>query len=367
MRDFLVNNVRTILDIFIDMRSEAGYECDEFEITEAQLFINLVIRALEDLAQHDDGAMNKSLFAIDQIAEAHGRHLLTQNFPPSEIVHYYGAICQSVMNAAAKENRDFHAKEYEIFNQCLDHGIAGAISGIQEADCPENSASGNEYAEFLHEMRNLISTANLALAAIKKGHVGIQGATGVILDRSLGMMTNIVSMSLDEVKLHHHTPIHERFSLIEFIDEFSQTAALISKAKPCSFSVQNATTNCLIDAERAALSLALLNIVQNAFKFTKPETEVILSVEVGETEAAISIADHCGGIPGNKINKIFAPFVQENTDKSGLGLGLSIARRTIEDAGGRIEVINRPGIGCIFKITLPTAPPQSNETRKSPR
>jgi signal transduction histidine kinase len=50
---------------------------------------------------------------------------------------------------------------------------------------------------------------------------------------------------------------------------------------------------------------------------------------------------------------MFTPFAQGDADKSGLGLGLSIARRSVEANGGRLSVRNVPGCGCVFTLELP--------------
>ena len=51
--------------------------------------------------------------------------------------------------------------------------------------------------------------------------------------------------------------------------------------------------------------------------------------------------------------KMFAPFSQRSDDKTGLGLGLSIARQSVEADGGTLSVKNVPGAGCVFTISLP--------------
>lgn len=50
---------------------------------------------------------------------------------------------------------------------------------------------------------------------------------------------------------------------------------------------------------------------------------------------------------------MFQPFIQSGEDRSGLGLGLTIARRSVEVDGGRLEVRDVPGTGCVFTIDLP--------------
>jgi C4-dicarboxylate-specific signal transduction histidine kinase len=67
----------------------------------------------------------------------------------------------------------------------------------------------------------------------------------------------------------------------------------------------------------------------------------------------IDVLDHCGGLPPGSAESMFMPFVQEGQDRSGLGLGLSIARRSVEANGGLLSVRNQPGAGCVFTIDLP--------------
>ena len=69
----------------------------------------------------------------------------------------------------------------------------------------------------------------------------------------------------------------------------------------------------------------------------------------------IEVADACGGIPEAK-GDLFEPFGdRRGSDRTGLGLGLSIARKAVRAHGGDISVQNSPGQGCIFIISLPLA------------
>ena len=67
----------------------------------------------------------------------------------------------------------------------------------------------------------------------------------------------------------------------------------------------------------------------------------------------IDVCDHCGGLPPGLAAQLFLPFVQAGADKSGLGLGLSICRRSVDANDGILSVRDVPGSGCIFTIDLP--------------
>ena len=61
----------------------------------------------------------------------------------------------------------------------------------------------------------------------------------------------------------------------------------------------------------------------------------------------------CVGLPPGKADDLFRPFEQHGGDRSGLGLGLTIARESVEANGGLIRARTLPGAGCIFTIDLP--------------
>lgn len=67
----------------------------------------------------------------------------------------------------------------------------------------------------------------------------------------------------------------------------------------------------------------------------------------------IDVEDHCGGLPIDDAENMLLPFTQDNQDKSGLGLGLSIARRSVQANEGTLSARNIPGTGCVFTIDLP--------------
>jgi K+-sensing histidine kinase KdpD len=101
------------------------------------------------------------------------------------------------------------------------------------------------------------------------------------------------------------------------------------------------------------LLAALGNLLQNAFKFTRPSSEVALHAHTSGGWINIGVEDCCGGLPAGGADTMFKPFQQGFDDKRGLGLGLSIAQRSVEADRGQLTVQNLPGKGCVFTISLP--------------
>jgi len=62
-----------------------------------------------------------------------------------------------------------------------------------------------------------------------------------------------------------------------------------------------------------------------------------------------------GGLAPGKAEELFLPFEKRGDDRTGLGLGLSISRRSVEAIGGQIRLRDVPGVGCVFTIDLPRA------------
>jgi signal transduction histidine kinase len=97
------------------------------------------------------------------------------------------------------------------------------------------------------------------------------------------------------------------------------------------------------------------NLLSNAFKYTPAGGRVILRARATEERVAIEVEDACGGIPESKSD-LFQPFGERRArNRTGLGLGLSIARKAVRAQGGDIEVRNMPGKGCTFVIEIPGA------------
>jgi signal transduction histidine kinase len=69
----------------------------------------------------------------------------------------------------------------------------------------------------------------------------------------------------------------------------------------------------------------------------------------------IEVEDECGGLPEGAVENLFAPFVQASHDRTGLGLGLTIAAQVVDAHCGSIDVRDLPGRGCVFSVNMPAA------------
>jgi signal transduction histidine kinase len=296
---------------------------------------------------------------IGVTAARHGRELLHQGFTLDQVVHDYGDLCQAVTEVAFEHSAPIEVGEFRTLNRCLDNAIADAVTEFAYQRDVARAAQGvqalNERLGFLgHELRNLVQTARLAVTAIKTGKVGLSGATGAMLDRSLLGLTNLIDHSLADVRATAGMPArHELISVADLIADVELSMSLVARARECIFTVSAVDPRLAVDVDGDLLLSAVGNLLQNAFKFTEHQTEVSLNAYAEADRVRIDVEDHCGGLPPGDAEKMFLPFTQSGVDRSGLGLGLSISRRSVEANGGVISVRDVPGTGCVFTIDLP--------------
>lgn len=180
----------------------------------------------------------------------------------------------------------------------------------------------------------------------------VGGATGAVLKRSHASLRVLIDRALAEVRsgMPDETTT---FPVDAFVSDAGDAARLGAQSAGVLFSVRSVDPTLAIRGNRDLLLAALGNILQNAFKFTRPHSEVTLKAYAFGEHVLIDVVDHCGGLPAGSAEKIFTPFKQRSDDKSGLGLGLSIARNSVVSDSGTLAVRDVPGTGCVFTISLP--------------
>ncbi|MET0963055.1 MAG: HAMP domain-containing sensor histidine kinase, partial [Noviherbaspirillum sp.] len=299
------------------------------------------------------------LSEIGVSATVHGKELLNLGYTVDQVVHDYGDLCQAITDLAFERDAPFSIDEFRTLNRCLDNAIADAVTEFSaqrdSTIAAQQSSDLNERVGFLmHELRNSLGTATLAVHALEAGNLTMAGATGAVLKRSLASLCTLIERSLAEVRVKAGVASqHERFSLAGFIGEAQAASALDAKARGSALIVPDVDPLLAMNGNRELLLAALGNLLNNAFKFTHSHTDVTLNAYALGDRIIIEVEDHCGGLSPGDAEKMFSPFAQRSADRTGLGLGLAIARQSVEADGGMLSVRNVPAIGCIFTISLP--------------
>lgn len=293
---------------------------------------------------------------IDSSAAKHGDELLREGFTVDQVVHDYGDLCQAVTELAHEKHEPITVDEFHTFNRCLDSAIATAVGEFgrqrEHAISDEGEQSLNaRLGSLAHELRNLVNTATLAYAAIKEGHGAVAGATGAVLDRSLAGLRNLIDRPLADVRLTA-PPRPEVTPLDAVLEEVRVAAQLDARARNLGFT-SSLEAGLVVAVDRQMLTSAVANLLQRAFKVTNPGGRVTLTTRQTAGHVIIEVADQCGGLAPGQAEAMFQPLAQRSSELSGLGLGLSISRRSVEANGGTLVVRDDPGTGCVFTIALP--------------
>jgi len=113
----------------------------------------------------------------------------------------------------------------------------------------------------------------------------------------------------------------------------------------------------LVYADRDRMAEALVNLLDNADKYSPPGKDVVIEVRANEVEVVISVRDHGRGLPTTDLERVFEKFYRtdssDSQDAYGYGLGLYVCRLLVEAQGGRIWAENHPRGGAVFSFAIP--------------
>ena len=119
--------------------------------------------------------------------------------------------------------------------------------------------------------------------------------------------------------------------------------------------------NCAAMADEEKLRQVLVNLMSNAVKFTPAGGRVDARCEADDARLRVVVSDTGIGIPADKLETIFEPFVQLDRGNAraqqGAGLGLAISRTLARGMGGDLTATSTLGVGSTFVLTLPFASP----------
>ncbi len=147
--------------------------------------------------------------------------------------------------------------------------------------------------------------------------------------------------------------VEERFDLRVLLLEVEQVLAAQAKRQRVALSTDVPDAPVLLDAARDHLKQALLNVALNGLEAMPDGGRLAVGLEAHGDRARVQIRDSGPGIPPERVGRIFE--MHYTTKATGTGVGLYVARSSVEAAGGAIRVESAPGSGTRFEIELPVA------------
>ncbi len=241
-------------------------------------------------------------------------------------------------------------------------------------------ASNATKAKFLgtmsHELRTPLNAiggyAQLLALGIRGPITPEQHHDLLSIQRSQAHLLGLVDSVLNYAQLEAGRVMYamEDIELGQLVGGVHALVAPQMQGKKVGYSLLPCDSSLIVRADAAKLRQIILNLLGNATKFTAVGGHITVSCAMGivDTTAAgddlpamhsVRVLDTGSGIPADKLETIFEPFVQVNRTLSspdiGVGLGLAISRELARGMGGDLTVSSTPGVGTTFTLTLPAA------------
>jgi signal transduction histidine kinase len=272
---------------------------------------------------------------------------------------------------AANEQLQEQAAEQEAQSLELElaaEELRGANVELDAARAAAESASRAK-SEFLatmsHELRTPLNAIGGHVQLIQLGIYGpvteAQHTALERIDRSqrhlLGLINNILNLS--RIESGHVEYDIAPLDLDQAVADLHPMIAPQLEARTLRYSVQLPAPAPRVLADREKLQQILLNLLSNAVKFTDPGGSVELSAAAAGDVVTVTVRDSGIGIPAEKLQSVFEPFVQVDGSHSragqGTGLGLAISRDLARGMRGDLRAESVLGGGSTFVLTLPAA------------
>jgi len=213
-------------------------------------------------------------------------------------------------------------------------------------------------ADASHELRTpLTAMRSVGEVGLQSGHSPeeYREVIGSMLEES-GRLTRLVDSLLLLARADSGKQVvqSEQIDLMEFAKETSGLLSILAEEKEQEFSIEG-EAGVVVSADRKLLCHALINLLDNAIKFSPVRGTIVLKVgTLNRHQASLQVIDSGPGISALDREKIFERFYTiPKNNGSGTGLGLAITKWAIEENGGSIAVANTDGPGTTFHITLP--------------
>lgn len=231
----------------------------------------------------------------------------------------------------------------------------------------ESEAANIAKSEFLTAMSHELRTPLNAIAGYTELlTLGLGGPVSTeqndYLDRIrrsqrhlMGIITDLLNFS--RIEAGHLTYAIAPIPLPDIIASVSALVEPQAEAKGIVFEIDSSSQGCVALGDRPKVDQIVLNLLSNAIKFTGPKGKMRIECSTTESSASISVVDTGVGIPADKLESIFEPFVQLGRSLSsaheGMGLGLAISRDLARAMDGDLTVKSTVGTGSTFTLILP--------------
>lgn len=273
-----------------------------------------------------------------------------------------------VLEAVNKQNDADYTEEDVKMVEILAALAAIAIEGWRLQDEAQKAQQAAQEAEQMktnfaavafHELRTPLGVILGQAALLQESLPPEQsGYVESILNGALQLRSIIEQLSTVEAfERGFHQLRYERVAIAALAERVVASFRLAASEKGVRIALRPCRADLLVECDEQKIGMVLENLVRNAIVFTNPGGQTLVKIEEAPPNVRVSVIDNGIGIPKSEQEKIFQRFyqVQKHLTRrhGGMGLGLAIARETVELHGGKIWVESIEGKGSNFTFELP--------------
>jgi len=213
-------------------------------------------------------------------------------------------------------------------------------------------------ADAGHELRTPLTVVMGFLAVLMRRAGTEPSSTGKIYETMLlesRRMRSLIDKLIVLARLEHPPAVARERETFDLADVARRVVGPYAALGPASRIALHAEADALVQGDENELYDALTNLVENSLKYA-PQSDVDIRVRTERDCAIVEVIDRGPGIPAHEQAKIFDRFYRgrdRTAETEGFGLGLAIAKRAVERAGGEISLASGSGHGCCFTIRIP--------------
>lgn len=244
----------------------------------------------------------------------------------------------------------------------------GAVQQVTRA-FEERRTAESQMRQFVadagHELRTPLTVIMGFIDVLRKRSApGAEATTGRIFDTMTAESRRMRTLIDKLIVLARLDAPEARAEEVSLADLAAHVVASLGALDPGGRLLLRSDSDAIVRADPAEMREAVSNIVENALRYA-PGSIVEVTVSAVEQRAVLSVRDHGAGMSAEDCAHVFDRFYRgsQRGETEGFGLGLAIAKRAVERAGGTISVESAPGEGSRFTIALPRTAPRSRAIR----
>ena len=213
-----------------------------------------------------------------------------------------------------------------------------------------------------HELRTPVTSLDGLSGLLRSGKVGDPAKRErllALLAGECGRLTRFLTNVLDYGRIEGDSKVYDlrETDLVPVVREVADLVREGHGEGGATIRVEVPGAPVIVRADPDAVRQAVLNLLDNALKYSPQGAEVSVSLSGGPDEAVIAVRDSGMGIGPEDRDRIFEAFFRSPRaaahDRSGVGLGLRIVRHIMDAHGGRVDVETEPGQGSLFRLVFP--------------